>query len=169
MDINLIGDPLAPVRILGDPEPVAVDDPKRRGFQASPQGRAILANIEAYYNNVVQWLSPPSLMHRHWVGGAILALQSRICARSRRTHRQACSSLGQLAVATLGQQVRPGMLIAQMVAALPDPVRLALPALPWGPVTGTRNAAASTLTFYCMPLSARLSSPPPNSPKVAAV
>lgn len=137
MDINLIGDPMAPV------DAVKSGNPKYLGFLATPEGQAVLAGIEAYYNNVAQWLAPPPLKKRQWVSGAILALQNR-------TLRELATNpppdirvhLGRVAVATLRQQVRPGMLIAQLVAVLPDRVRFALPALPWGPVTGTNGCGS---------------------------
>jgi hypothetical protein len=138
MDINLIGDPVAPVLEDKINPPV-----KRQGFLATSEGQAVLAGLDAYYNNVARWLAPPALMKSQWVSGAILALQNR-------TLRELATNpppgigvqLGRLTVATLQQNVRPGMLIAQLVATLPDPIRLALPALPWGPVTGTSGCGS---------------------------
>jgi hypothetical protein len=132
MDINLIGDPKA-----------SAGDPKELGFRASEEGRAVLANIEAYYDNVVQWLLPPQPMKGQWVHWVVMALQNR-------TLREVATNpapgvrlkVGQRAIATLARQVRPGMLITQLVSILPNEVRLSLPALPWGPVTGTNGCGS---------------------------
>jgi hypothetical protein len=126
IDINLIGDPMAPT-----------GDPKQQGFRTS-DGQAILANIEAYYNNILHWLSPLKVRSAQWAAGPSFALRNRTL-REIATNPPADvrDRLGELTVAALRQQVRPGILIDRLTSVLPDAVRMALPAFPWGPISGT--------------------------------
>jgi hypothetical protein len=55
-DINLIGDPAATEIDHTVVPPVELGFEKRKGFTASSQGRAHLANIESYYLNIARWL-----------------------------------------------------------------------------------------------------------------
>ena len=138
MDINLIGDLLAPP-----------GDPKQQGFRYSPQGQAILANIDAYYNNVAQWLTPPPKMKIHWIQGAIRALEDRTLREiATNPPPGARLRIGEAAVSALAPSVRPGMLVAQLASVLPEEVRRVLPAMPWGPVTGTSGCGSLDYTQF---------------------
>ncbi len=46
LDLNLIGDPCSPP-----------GSPKQQGFNSSPQGRAVLADLQACYVNIAAWLA----------------------------------------------------------------------------------------------------------------
>jgi hypothetical protein len=60
-DINLIGDPIAPF-------------PKTEGFNASTDGKAVLADIEAYYVNIGTWIARPGAHLGLFAGAAWRAL-----------------------------------------------------------------------------------------------
>lgn len=55
-DINLIGDPVGKSEDSAVPPQIIPDLIKRRGFSATPQGLAHLADIKTYYRNIATWL-----------------------------------------------------------------------------------------------------------------
>jgi hypothetical protein len=127
LDINLIGDPQAPA-----------GDPKRQGFLASPQGQSILSGIEDYYNNIVSWLAPAHFAPKKWVGAVVQAIGIQPLRDVVRTPPpDSATRLGAIAVASLKSTVRQGILMTWLRAILPDGIAKNLPALPWGPVSGT--------------------------------
>lgn len=126
LDINLIGDPIAPT-------------PKNQGFLASADGMEILHGIEQFYINVVNWLSPPPMALIHWSGAMIMASQRHSVAEvlSSVGPNTSLTSIGRIVAGALRPSIRTGMLTSWLQAALPKEVRQVMPALPWGPVTGT--------------------------------
>jgi len=127
MDINLIGDPAAPA-----------GDAKQQGFLATARGRAILTGIEDYFNNVVQWLAPPRYTPKPWLQSIVAAMAMQPLRDVARTPPPNSERwLGKTAVASMTSIAREGMLMSWLRDLLPEEISRSLPALPWGPVTGS--------------------------------
>ncbi len=78
-DINLIGDPVAPF-------------PKTEGFNASPEGKAVLADIEAYYVNIGTWIARPGAHVGLFAAAAWYSLRSQPLAMLVNPHRDYTAS-----------------------------------------------------------------------------
>jgi hypothetical protein len=125
IDINLIGDPMAP------------PGPKRSGFQTEG-GAAILKDIEAYYANLVDWLAPPGVAKYMWPFDIADAMKNPTVREvAHNPPDGAMDLIGQMAIGVLAQTSRPGMLLDRLFAVLPEGIALQFPAFPWGPVSGT--------------------------------
>ncbi len=142
MDINLVGDPVAPQ-----------GDPKQVGFRTG-QGGPILAGIEAFFNNVAQWLSPPKLQIKIWVSVVYEALRNQIVREGALYDLpDRVQELGAAAVDSVRHQIRHGMLVDHLLSTLPRDAFAQLTTLPWGPVTGTAGCGSvdhSQLTHAAM-------------------
>lgn len=123
------------------------------GFRTEGGG-PILANIEAFFNNVVQWLCPPNLQRKMWVSAVSEALRNQIVREGARhdwPHR--VQELGAAAMDSVRHQIRHGMLVDHMLSTLPRDAFAQLTALPWGPVTGTAGCGSvdhSQLTYAAL-------------------
>jgi hypothetical protein len=139
VDLNLQGDPVAPV-----------GDPRNLGFKGSDSGgQSILANIEQYYNNVVNWLAPPHFALRRLtqaVTSALLMQPLRDIAHNAPADR--AQWLGQIMIDAVQPSISFGMLSSSLRSILPSEVITELPAQPWGPVTGTTGCGGSDETSF---------------------
>jgi hypothetical protein len=138
LDLNLQGDPVAPT-----------GDPRKLGFKGSDSGKSILANIEQYYNNVVNWLAPPHFALRRLtqaVTSALLMQPLRDIAHNSSADRS--EWLGQIMADAVQPSMSFGMLSSSLRSILPRDVITELPAQPWGPVTGTTGCGGNDETSF---------------------
>ncbi len=80
-DINLIGDPVA-----RKADGITPDGDKQQGFNATPQGRVHLEQIQEYYQNMQYWLIPSKkqrLLFAHAIADAIRVTTINEFARRR--------------------------------------------------------------------------------------
>ena len=124
-DINLIGDPIAP-------------SPKTLGFNASSDGQKVLADIQAYFKNLVVWLARPNALKRVFASAALFTLRSQPLAmivdgRTKYTFSD-LTEIGDLALKNIYRLIPP---CSALVLILPyfvaGPVRV-FPPDPWAKV-----------------------------------
>jgi hypothetical protein len=131
MDINVIGDPVAPA-----------GSAKQHGFE-TPDGEGVLRDLGSFYTNVIHWLAPPGFKWSRWSTDIVVAL-------SNRTLREMATNplpggriqIGETVAAVLSPKVPSGILVDRMLAVLPSAVRDSLPAFPWGPTSGTNGCGS---------------------------
>ena len=117
------------------------ENPKQVGFRTE-QGGPILANIEAFFNNVAQWLSPPSADQVR-VSVVHEALRNQIVREGARDAApDRVQELGAAAIDSVRHQIRHGMVVDHLLSTLPSDAFGRLPSLPWGPVTGTTGCGS---------------------------
>ena len=121
-DINLIGDPIAPY-------------PKTLGFNASPDGQATLADIEAYFRNIGCWIARADRLVNLFPALAWAALKTQplnMIVRSDHSYSYADTlHIGRLALENLHRFIPPCTMIVILWKYLVEgPVRV-VPPDPW--------------------------------------